>query len=383
MHRNRTIAAVAVLALAAGGTVAGVLIGTGSSSAEHRAVAPTTTTPTRRGPGTAQRPGRHLRLHSHDVQETTTTIPVEAQTTLPTVPAQPSPLATPPPPPTTLFGHGAGVPHRHGASTTTLLPTPPAKHGVGVPHRHGAGGTRPTSPTVTAPFSDAAAQAEGEEASYVVGAWCGPLEEASGKPLAVLEQDVARSTAEMGTTGAPSLASSLRPATGQVEPEEGVMLLYGTDLATADAIVPPGANLAKAVLHTTYCVGAPGPLTGYQVTHGGAGTIDFEAAYGISIGPKTTWWHLWWQVAPAFGPCANGTGTCLAAWDAPRSPVAYWAAQRRSLAPHYVVAGPGGTWRLTTPGQAQRASRPHKAAPPHKARKRPSKRATGQTTKKR
>ena len=65
------------------------------------------------------------------------------------------------------------------------------------------------------------------------------------------------------------------------------MLLYGDDLATADAIVPSGADLAKAVLHTAYCVGAPGPLTGYQVVHGGAGSVDFEAAYGISVGHKT------------------------------------------------------------------------------------------------
>jgi hypothetical protein len=245
-----------------------------------------------------------------------------------------------------------------------------------MPHRRGADSSSPVAPAVTAPFSDAAAQAQGAEASYVVGAWCGPLEEASGRPLAVLEQDVARSTAEMEATGAPALAPSLHPATGQVEPEATVMLLYGVDLATADAIVPSGADLAKAVLHTTYCTGAPGALTGYQVAHAGTGSVDFEVAYGISVGPKTTWWHLWWQVAPGFGPCANGTGTCLATWDAPRAPVAYWGAQERSRSPQYVLAGPDGTWRLTAPGQStQRTGQPHKAP------KRPSKRAKGQTTK--
>ena len=370
MDRSRTIATAAVLALmAGGGATAAVLVARGTPPAARHAVAPTTTQHRSRRAGTTRRPGLHLRPPTRSVQETTTTSAATTpQTVPPSVPAQPLPSTTAAVlPPATVAGHHAGAQRRRGTDGTA----PPSRATQRPVH--------PPSPppTVTAPFSGAAAQAEGEEASYVEGAWCGPLEEASGKPLAVLEQDVARSTAEMETAGAPALASSLHPATGQVEPRAGVMLLYGDDLATADAIVPSGANLAKAVLHTAYCVGAPGPLTGYQVVHGGAGSVDFEAAYGISVGHKTTWWHLWWQVAPAFGRCTDGAGTCLAAWDAPRSPVSYWAAQKRSPAPQYVVPGPGGTWRLTTPGQStQRAGRPHKAT------KRPSKRAMGQTTKK-
>lgn len=379
MSRNSTIAAVAVVALAVGATTATALLASSPPPAARHAVALSTTAPPRQGSGATQQQGQ--RPHGH-IRGTATTTPAEAQTTLPTVPARPAPT-TNPLPSTTLARGSAGVPQRRSASSTAPLPTAPAKRHAGVPRRHGTGSTRTAPPAVTAPFSDAAAQAEGEEASYVVGAWCGPLEEASGDPLVVLEQDVARSVAEMGSAGTSSLASALSPVTGQVVPTTSVMLLHGVDLATADAIVPPGANLAKAVLHTTYCVGAPGPLTGYQVTHGGAGTIDFEAAYGISVGPKTTWWHLWWQVAPSFGPCANGTGTCLATWDASRSPVAYCAAQQRSTAPLYVVPGPGGTWRLTTPGQStQPPGKAHKAPRPHKVPKRPSKRAPVRTTKK-
>ncbi len=280
MGRSRTIATAAVLALmAGGGATAAVLVARGTPPAARHAVAPTTTQHRSRGAGTTRRPGLHLRPPTRSVQETTTTSAATTPQTVPlSVPAQPLPSTTAAVlPPATVAGHHAGAQRRHRADGTA----PPSRATQRPVH--------PPSPppTVTAPFSGAAAQAEGEEASYVEGAWCGPLEEASGKPLAVLEQDVARSTAEMETAGAPALASSLHPATGQVEPRAGVMLLYGDDLATADAIVPSGADLAKAVLHTAYCVGAPGPLTGYQVVHGGAGSVDFEAAYGISVGHKT------------------------------------------------------------------------------------------------
>ncbi len=184
--------------------------------------------------------------------------------------------------------------------------------------------------------------------SYAADAWCTPLEEASGRSLAALEDDVAAGTGQLDALSSPSMVQALAPSLGQVAPSSLASTTALADLATATAIVPVSADPAAVTLHTAYCFASVQPLTGYQVTaKGGSAGIDFEAAYSLGSGGHVSWWHLWWQTAVSFGSC--GQSVCLANWKLPGKTVLYWAAQAPSTAPKYVVPGPDGTWQLSYP----------------------------------
>ena len=350
MDKSRLAAGAAVLALLAGGGVtAGALL---TASDGHHRASPPTSAPR------PQRPAPHkpTTTTARTAVATSTTRTVHATTT------------------STAATTTSAYPPRHANTTTTQVPrragttsTTKARKGRYPVSPLPTPSTTTTNPpvTVTTAGPGAVAQAETWEVAYVADAWCGPLKAASGHDLAVLEADVAKSTGTLEVAGGTgSLVTALTPATGQISVHTTIAALHDIDLATADAIVPAGAAAVKDRLTAVYCYGAPEPLTGFQVASGG--TIDFEVSYGLTTASgHTTWWHLWWQVAPQFGPCPHGSGTCLATWDAPGAPVAFWAAPHRSVAPRYVVPGPESTWRLTTPATGPSGKTAHHKTPAH------------------
>jgi len=326
------------LAVAVAATAIGLAVAHGGKA--HVAVPPSTT---------AQQHSTATTSTSRYSTATTSTSPRHRHTTT-TLPV----ATTTSPATTTTLPVATSTPHRH---TTTTLPV--ATTGVrpstptSTPYQH-----RRTPPT-TGTFSVAAIAATNTEAGYAEAAWCGPLQVASGHPLTTLLSAVAAQVGKLALQGAPGLVTTLSPVTGQVRLSPTVTVLHGVDLATADAIVPTSpAVQANSILHTTYCLAAPAPLTTYQASHGATGTVDFEVAYGITSKARTTWWHLWFQLSPGFAPCAANVA-CIATWDASNAPVPYWAAQQRSTRPQYVIEGPLGTWELITPGE-KLASPPHK-----------------------
>jgi hypothetical protein len=195
-----------------------------------------------------------------------------------------------------------------------------------------------------------ASTASADAATYALDAWCNPLQDASGRSLAVLEEDAASGTGQLAPLSSPAMAEALGASLGQVAPSPLAKPTAYADLATATAIVPVGADPATVVLHTAYCYASPDPLTGYQVTaKGGAATVDFEVAYSLKSAGHVAWWHLWWQTAVGFGPC--GRSICLDSWKPPGASVLYWAAPQRSTAPRYVVPVEGG-WDISYPPSA-------------------------------
>ncbi len=224
--------------------------------------------------------------------------------------------------------------------------------------------TAPTTapmPTATAPTTAAPAKtvqagpttryadiATSGAVTYTADAWCNPLEDASGRSLAALEDDVAAGTGQLDALSSPSMVQALAPSLGQVALSPLARPTGLADLATATAIVPVSADPSTVTLRTAYCFAAVQPLTGYQVTaQGGSAVVDFEAAYSLSGGGHVSWWHLWWETAVTFGPC--GQSVCLTNWKLPGKTVLYWASQAPSTAPKYVVPGLSGTWQLSYP----------------------------------
>jgi hypothetical protein len=247
-----------------------------------------------------------------------------------------------------------GVEGHVGGGPGTSLTTPPST-GARTGRRKTTTSLAPTAPASTVPPGASGVQgtqytktASAEASAYASDAWCGPLQDASGKTLAALETDVASGVNQLSSMSSPAMVNALSPSLGQVAPSPLERPTATVDLATATAIVPVNADPVAVTLRTDYCFAAVQPLTGYQVTaRGGSAVVDFEAAYTLDNGGHVSWRHLWWQTAIGFGPC--GQNVCLSDWKAPGASVLYWVAQAPSTAPKYVVPGLDGAWQLSYP----------------------------------
>jgi hypothetical protein len=367
MHKDSLKASgLASLVLATGGTVAGLLLTGGGA---HPGAAPPERTSTSSPsaatvpPATTLPPLSGVTLPPLDSEPTTGPARTPTSQSPPSSPAsRPLPRTTPP--------TSRGTTYR---TTTTAVrvpapvvgTAPPAGGHKAAPRRDAAPPARPpvtlrtlpVTATTSGPLQSLAhpSQAVLGEASdasalalaYVTDAWCGPLRSASGHDLPTLEKDVSVSTGELvAADGTSGLTSALSPAAGGVVPHPLVTLAYDPSLATADAVVPPGAQWQDAKLVTEYCYGAAAPVTPLGLYTGDP--VDFEVSYGIVGRGQATWWHVWWQTTLAFAPCPGGRA-CLSSWDADGAPVDLWAVEQRSVKPQYVVPGPESTWRLSAP----------------------------------
>ena len=238
---------------------------------------------------------------------------------------------------------GCGSTHAKQASAvpTTSRPAAPAPATT-------APGAATTSTTFAGPTMRYADVASADAATYTSAVWCGPLKEASGRSLAALEDDVNSGIGQLASLSTPAMAQALAPSLGQVSASPTAEPSNLVDMATAAAIVPVSANPGLVRLHTAYCFAVLQPLTGYQVTaQGGTDVVDLEAAYSLTTGGHTIWWHLWWQPTLSYVGC--GQSVCLNNWTAPGSQLLYWAVQQRSTTPEFVVPAPNGAWQLSYP----------------------------------
>lgn len=230
------------------------------------------------------------------------------------------------------------VPATRPVPTTAPAPDPPTSSPSTDPAT-----TAPAGPTMR--YAD---EASADVASYAADAWCTPLQDASGRTLATLERDVAGGTEPLSSLSSPAMADAVAPSLGQVTASPLARQTATVDLATATAVVPASVDPNNVVVRTAYCVAAPAPLTGYQVSaKGGAVNVDFEAAYSLADAGHVGWWHLWWSTSVDFGPC--GQGVCMTGWKLPGASVSYWAVQERSASPKYVVPALDGAWDLSYP----------------------------------
>jgi len=245
---------------------------------------------------------------------------------------------------------GCGGAHAHtgqaSGTSTTSRPAAPTSSVLSPTTTAPGGATARTAPA--GPTTRYADVASADAAAYAADAWCNPLMEASGHSLVALEDDAESGTGQLAPLSTPAMTQALEPALGQVDVSPTARPSDLTDMATATAIVPVSVNPGVVTLHTAYCVAAPQPLTGYQVTaQGGTDVVDMEAAYSLTTGGHVTRWHLWWQPTLSYTPC--GQNVCLDNWMVPGSQLLYWAAQQRSSAPEFVVPAPDGAWRLSYP----------------------------------
>lgn len=209
--------------------------------------------------------------------------------------------------------------------------------------------TRPLSSTIpTAP--PGVTEALSAVDTYILDAWCDPLQQASGHSLFTLERRVGDDLGQLYPSQPPALSSSLAPEIGQTPLVPQTSPMDQLDLASAYAVVPSATNPLKTFITTYYCVGAPAPAA--VSSTGGFDTVQFEIGYALHTGTQTTYMHVWWVTTVPLVPWAGGFG--LGGWAESgfghlREDVVYWSQAQESREPTYTISEPHGGWELISP----------------------------------
>jgi len=229
---------------------------------------------------------------------------------------------------------------------------PPSRH-FGPPGSPQPGISRGLPAALARSTDETGILARSWSASYAEAAWCGPLSAASGSNEAKLETLVASSTRSFAATD--PLGIDLEPSLGQAGAGTGpaASAQDTNDLATATAIVLPGADPSATTLRDLYCdSSAPASALAHLTSSGGTVPVSFEVAYQTTTAGVTSDWHLWWRADEVFGPCKVMV-VCLTSWD--KGPVSYWASPTVSVSPQWVGRHVGAPY-LGPPPSAVRAA---------------------------